>query len=147
MGNRSSIIITSEQFPNPIYLYGHWSGDDNVRAVRNVLARTTRVGDPNYLTAQIFYEFAINLGSYDGELSFGIGTYPTDTTDWDDNPPVHINADTGEVTETYDPPTECECGEPIRTDKGYQIEESICAINTEFCNHHCGCNEHGNEGI
>ena len=146
MGNRSSIIITSEQFPAPIYLYGHWSGDDNVRAVRNVLERTTRVGDPNYLTAQLFYEFAINLGKYDGNLSFGIGTYPTDTTDWDDNPPVTINADTGEVTESYDPPTACECGEPIRTDKGYLLE-SACATNDEYCNHHCGCSEHGNEGI
>jgi hypothetical protein len=147
MGNRSSIIITSEQFPTPIYLYGHWSGDDNIRAVRNVMERTTRVGDPNYLTAQLFYEFAINLGKYEGDLSFGIGTYPTDTTDWDDNLPIYVNADTGEVVETYDPPTVCECGEEIRDHYGYAITESICAINNEFCNKHCACPEHGNEGI
>lgn len=147
MGNRSTIIVKSAHFPTPIYLYGHWSGDDNIHAVRNVMARTTRVGDPTYLTAQLFHEFANNLGKYDGELSFGIGTYPEDVSIWDDNPPIVVNADTGEVTETYDPPTACECGKPIRDDYGYPLDESFCKLNDEYCNQHCGCKEHGNEGI
>ena len=74
MGDRSSIYIASKHFPHPVALYGHWSGQDNLVAVANVLARTDRVGDPNYLTAQVFYEFAVSNG-YTGNLSFGIGTY------------------------------------------------------------------------
>jgi len=100
MGDRSTIVITSKQFDKPIEFYGHWSGEDNITAVRNVLAHTDRIGDPSYLTAQIFYEFAIALGGYDGNLSFGIHQYQGPDT-WQDNPPVFVNADTGEVT--YEP--------------------------------------------
>ena len=97
MGDRASIIVGSKQFASPISLYGHWSGQDNLTAVQNVLARTTRVGDPSYLTAQLFHEFAINLGSYDGHLSFGIGAWGgQDDGLFDDNLPVFVNADTGE---------------------------------------------------
>lgn len=99
MGNRSFIVVESEQFISPINLYGHWSGDDNVTAVKNVLARTGRIGDANYLTAQLFNEFAINLGSYDGELSFGIdasGYFGAET--WIDNDTIYVNADTGETS-------------------------------------------------
>ena len=97
MGDRSLIVIESEQFETPISLYGHWSGTDNITAVQNVLARTGRVGDPSYLTAQLFWEFA-KLGNYDGELSFGIDTFglPSDTA-WLDNDAVFVNADTGET--------------------------------------------------
>ena len=97
MGNRATIVVGSKQFASPISLYGHWSGEDNLTAVEAVLTRTDRVGDPSYLTAQLFYEFAINLGSYDGNLSFGIGAWgSTDDGFWDDNLPVYVNADTGE---------------------------------------------------
>lgn len=105
MGDRATINITSESFTSPIELYGHWSGTDNARAVANVLERTGRIGDPSYLTAQLFYEYATVLGKYDGELSFGIratNAEPSDT--WDDNPIVVVNADTGSVEyqgETY----------------------------------------------
>jgi hypothetical protein len=75
MGNRSAIIIESERFITPITLYGHWSGSDNLTAVANVLGRTDRIGDPSYLTAQLFYEFAVRLGNYDGNLSFGIDAF------------------------------------------------------------------------
>jgi hypothetical protein len=104
MGDRATIHITSEQFDAPIELYGHWSGTDNAKAVANVLERTGRIGDPSYLTAQLFYEYA-KLGNYDGELSFGIravNAEPNDT--YDDNPVVVVNADTGSVRydgETY----------------------------------------------
>ena len=97
MGDRSSIIISSERFDSPITLYGHWSGVDNFTAVQSVLERTDRVGDPMYLTAQIFHEFS-KLGNYDGNLSFGIGAFSDTTTVWDDNPAVYVNADTGEIT-------------------------------------------------
>jgi hypothetical protein len=104
MGDRATIHITSEQFDTAIELYGHWSGTDNAKAVGNVLDRTGRIGDPSYLTAQLFYEYA-KLGDYNGELSFGIRAIkaePSDTTD--DNPIVVVNADTGSVEydgETY----------------------------------------------
>jgi len=97
MGDRSSIYIESKQFPHPVALYGHWSGQDNLVAVANVLSRTDRVGDANYLTAQVFYEFAVSNG-YTGGLSFGIGTYEDTSDGLDDNPAVYLNADTGEVT-------------------------------------------------
>lgn len=96
MGDRSAIVIHSKQFKTPITLYGHWSGEQNIEAVKNVLARTTRVGDPSYLTAQIFYEFSTRLGSYDGDLSFGIDTFGTDNLGIAmDNPTIYVDADTG----------------------------------------------------
>jgi hypothetical protein len=98
MGNRSLIIIRSKDFDNnnEIRFYGHWSGTDNFTAVQNVMARTGRVGDPSYLTAQLFHEFSVNLGAYDGELSFGIYTAETGSDEgWTDSPTVYINADFG----------------------------------------------------
>jgi hypothetical protein len=98
MGNRSLIVIRSNSFDNDneIRFYGHWSGTDNVQAVHNVLARTGRVGDPSYLTAQLFHEFSVNLGAYDGEVSFGIYTAETGSDEgWIDSPTVYINADYG----------------------------------------------------
>jgi hypothetical protein len=96
MGNRAFIQIDSERFAMPIVLYGHWSGEDNLTAVKNVLDRTSRVGDPEYLAAQIFYEFAITLGGYDGNLSFGISSGVIGSGSWQDVEPVYVNADTGE---------------------------------------------------
>jgi hypothetical protein len=96
MGNRSLIVIESERFQTPISLYGHWSGAGNLAAVAEVLGKTTRVGDPSYLTAQIFYEFAIVRGKYDGELSFGIDTFGVpDASAGMDTDTVFVNADTG----------------------------------------------------
>ena len=97
MGDRSFIQISSRDFQTPITIYGHWSGTDNLNAVRSVLARSGRIGDPSYLSAQIFYEFA-NLGKYDGELSFGIDTFGTNPESVADNPTVYVDADTGEYT-------------------------------------------------
>jgi hypothetical protein len=99
MGDRASIYITSEQFEKPIHLYGHWSGEDNIRAVEEVLTHTDRVGDPSYLTAQIFHKFA-ELGNYTGNLGFGISV-ASDIDYSDDNPPVIVNADTGRIE--YEP--------------------------------------------
>jgi len=95
MGDRSSIVIKSKQFDSPIRFYGHWSGESNREAVNNVLAWTDRVGDPSYLAAQIYYEFAVKLGGTDGMLSFGISADAN--TYGDDNKPIIINADTGEI--------------------------------------------------
>jgi hypothetical protein len=97
MGDRSSIIISSKRFDVPITLYGHWSGEDNLTAVQTVIERTDRVGDPMYLTAQIFHEFS-QLGNYDGNLSFGIGAFTNTSDNSDDNPAVYVDADTGEIT-------------------------------------------------
>lgn len=98
MGDRSAIVIHSEQYKTPITFYGHWSGEQNIEAVKNVLARTSRVGDPSYLTAQIFWEFA-KLGNYDGELSFGIDTFGADGLgSLMDNPTIYVNADTGQYS-------------------------------------------------
>jgi GGDEF domain-containing protein len=95
MGNRAYIQIDSKRLQTPIIFYGHWSGDDNLRAVKNVLARTTRIGDPTYLAAQIFYEFATVLGNYDGELSFGIDTGHLAGGEVADEPSVYVDADNG----------------------------------------------------
>jgi hypothetical protein len=95
VGNRAYIQIDSHTFQAPVIFYGHWSGEDNLTAVKNVLARTARIGDPSYLTAQIFYEFA-KLGEYDGSLSFGIESGCLTGNEWSDVPSVLVNADTGE---------------------------------------------------
>jgi hypothetical protein len=98
MGNRSYIVVESKSFATPVTLYGHWSGEDNVTAVNNVLARTDRVGSPDYLTAQFFYEFS-TLGKYDGNLSFGIDAcgYLTGG-EWVNTDTIYVNADTGETS-------------------------------------------------
>ncbi len=94
MGNRAYIQIDSARLSEPILLYGHWSGEDNLTAVRNVLSVTDRIGDPTYLTAQLFWEFA-KLNQYDGRLGFGIdvGTMASDI--YGDVPTVYVNADRG----------------------------------------------------
>jgi hypothetical protein len=102
VGDRSQIIVNAKEFKTPVTFYGHWSGEDNITAVRNVLARTGRIGDVSYLTAQIFYEFA-KLGEYDGELSFGIDAFGSDPEPsyWsfsNNNPTVYVDADTGTYT-------------------------------------------------
>lgn len=116
MGNRSVIIIESKQFVSPITFYGHWSGNDNVRAVENVLGRTDRVGDPSYLTAQLFHEFS-TMGGYDGKLSFGIDAFGYDVDRERDNAPIYLNADTGKTSsEPYriceSAESKCECASP-----------------------------------
>lgn len=95
MGNRAWIQVSSEAMETPISFYGHWSGDDNLTAVQNVLERTDRVGDVSYLTAQIFHEFT-SLAQYTGELGFGI--FSGEAPAYDDVPTVYVNADNGEVT-------------------------------------------------
>ncbi len=97
MGDRAFIQIESERFTTPIVLYGHWSGEENKTAVLNVLQRTDRVGDPSYLTAQIFYEFAVGLGNYDGSLSFGISADGLSIDGQGDVTGVYVNADNGKA--------------------------------------------------
>lgn len=97
MGNRSFIVVESASFVTPVNLYGHWSGSDNVVAVSNVLARTDRVGQPDYLVAQLFHEFS-TMGGYDGNLSFGIDACGYIGPDvWIDSDTIYVNADTGET--------------------------------------------------
>lgn len=94
MGNRSYIQVESKEFESPIVYYSHWTGEENLEAVRNVLARTNRIGDASYLAAQIFKEFAIELGGYDGDTGFGISA-GTVSDGWADAPTVFVNADDG----------------------------------------------------
>ena len=97
MANRSLIVIRSKEFgDNEIRFCGHHSGADNFKAVQNVMARTVRVGDPSYLTAQLFHEFSVKLGAYDGEMSFGIQLAQTGSDEGQiDTPTVYLNCDFG----------------------------------------------------
>jgi hypothetical protein len=99
MGNRSNIVIreTATQTDNFLILYTHWHGDDNIRAVENVLRKTDRIGDGAYLAAQIFHEFT-KLGNYDGTLGYGLWVGDFSSVDETDNPAVIIDTDTGAVT-------------------------------------------------
>jgi len=128
MGSPSFIQITSKDFQAPITLYGHWSRKDNLEAVKTVLARTDRIGDPSYLVAQIFYEFAIALGKYDGSFSFGIDAFGHDVEKAGDVATVYVNADTGVYTykgAEYDE-FEPEHHEPMaRLVKGNQLKTPI----------------------
>jgi hypothetical protein len=109
MGNRSLIIIRSESMPTntEIRLYGHWAGDDNFHAVKNVVDRSDRIGDPDYLTAQLFHEFAVAFGAYGGDLGYGISVAEIGSNEgWIDSPTVYLNADYGYYEyegETYKP--------------------------------------------
>jgi hypothetical protein len=115
MGDRAYIQIESQRLERPVLLYGHWSGTDNLQAVRNVLEKTARIGDVPYLTASLFWEFA-KLGSYDGSLSFGIEVGDlTDSPTWMlDNPIAFVNADSGQYI--YDGGLYNEFALPITTD-------------------------------
>jgi hypothetical protein len=97
MGDRAYIVIQSTDFDSDLVFYGHWAGEQGYNAVTQVLSRTDRIGDPNYLAAQIFYEFS---KGYEGTLGFGISAInPTDGYfDWADNPVVYVNADTGKYS-------------------------------------------------
>lgn len=94
MGNRAYIVIeTGASQADAISIYGHWAGDNNLEAVKNVLGREgARIGDHAYLTAQIFFEWAVNLNAYDGGTGFGI--MAGDTLE-EENPTVYVNADNG----------------------------------------------------
>ena len=97
MGNRSYIQVSARDFKTPVTFYSHWTGEENVEAVVNVLERSGRIGDVSYLTAQIFFEFA-KLGQYDGETGFGIDTFGVDPDVMGDVDSVYVDADTGAYT-------------------------------------------------
>lgn len=99
MGNRAVIAIQQDETDenNFVLLYGHHSGGDNLNAVLETMKRTSRIGDPAYLTAQIFYEFA-RFGDYNGELGFGIYTGGREAIDETDNPAVFVNPYNGVIT-------------------------------------------------
>jgi hypothetical protein len=101
MGNRSHIIIreTKTQTDNFLILYSHWGGEDNWAAVKNVLAKTDRIGDHAYLAAQLFYEFT-QLGDYVGTTGFGIWVGGLESLDESDNFAVVVDTDTGQVSNT-----------------------------------------------
>jgi hypothetical protein len=101
MGDRSLIVITNNTDTNLLVMYGHWSGQDNLQAVHNVIEKTSRIGD-NYIVAEIFHEFSVELGGYAGigSGSFGMWADRAETFDegWVDSPSVYLNADTGDYT-------------------------------------------------
>jgi hypothetical protein len=97
MGDRATIIVTTgSPYNTPVTLYGQYAGTTNLEAVRNVLARPeARIGDFAFLTAQLFHEFAVKLGNYDGGTGYGISA-GVDEVIWVDNPVVTVNSDNGE---------------------------------------------------
>ena len=112
MGDRSHIVIRTSNPADTITLYGHWSGTDNLEAVKRVLAKTGRIGDASYLTAELFYEFAVMCGKYAGVGSNGFGIWAGDDGgSWEDNPTIYVNAEDG--TYEYDGVPEDLEDEPI----------------------------------
>lgn len=116
MGDRSHIVIRNGNPNDTITLYGHWAGTTNIEAVERVLARTTRKGDISYLTAELFYEFAVVQGSFTGVGAGGFGIWAGDDTGaWADNPSVYVDANDGTYTYDRSEPDEdeevsCSCG-------------------------------------
>jgi hypothetical protein len=96
MGDRSYIVIESKDFDSDIVIYSHWGGNNNVTVAVNVLTFTQRIGDADYLAAEII-RMAFEENNYDGSLGMGVSTLAkgTFTENWADNPTVYINADTG----------------------------------------------------
>lgn len=98
MGDRSLIVMRDNSSDLEIVMYGHWSGTENLTAVRNILSKTGRIGDC-YLVAEIFHEFSVVLAGYTG-LDFGsFGIYAAQKgfdEGWTDAPTIYVNVDTGE---------------------------------------------------
>lgn len=117
MGNRASIVIKSLSFDSDIVIYGRYAGEDNLNAVISVLADpNSRIGDPSYLTAQIFFKFANYFGQYDGTLGYGISAWNGHDGEYDDNPLVIVDADNGNY---------CIQGEPTLDRWGNPTDEEI----------------------
>jgi len=96
MGNNSYIVIESDSFDVPLAIYGHWVGDDNVRAVEDTLLVTDRIGDASYLAAQIFHTLTTQH-HYDGKSGFGLSVGDPFNA-WIDAPTVYVDADKGEYS-------------------------------------------------
>ena len=96
MGNRITVIIDDKLKENPVNVYAHWLGDEAYDIVQGVIEDTDRLGDRPYLTAQIVH--ALMARGYSEASGTGIGIFAgiTDTS-WDDNPPIFVNTDTGEI--------------------------------------------------
>lgn len=98
MGDRVFVELNSQDFTTPVVIYSHWAGESILGAVTKVLGMSSRVGDANYLAAQIINS-VFKECYYDGELGFGIAawdsTTASDAYDWADNPTVFVDLDKG----------------------------------------------------
>lgn len=58
MGDRGNIVVINKKYGSDdyegVWLYSHWGGYRLKDSVEKVMARTGRIGDPSYLTRQIF---------------------------------------------------------------------------------------------
>ena len=58
MGDRGNIVVINKRYGSDdyegVWLYSHWGGYRLKDSVEKVMARTGRIGDPTYLTRQIF---------------------------------------------------------------------------------------------
>jgi hypothetical protein len=98
MGDRIFIELQSQDFDTPVVIYAYWAGEAILGAVTEVLGITNRIGDPNYLAAQIIHN-VFKQCDYDGVNSFGIAAWNYQTAmeayDWADNPTIYVDLDTG----------------------------------------------------
>jgi hypothetical protein len=97
MGMRSLIVIDSDN-AQPVTIYAHWGGVLNREIVHTVLQSTSSQGVPEYLAAQMFYEFAKQM-DYDGQWGFAISA-GNGSEYFIDRPTVFVNAD--DLTYTYE---------------------------------------------
>jgi hypothetical protein len=63
------------------------------------------------LSAQLFYEFAVVLGRYNGELSFGIGVGHVAGSSLGNVPTIIVDADSGEILDEFRNPISAEVEE------------------------------------
>ena len=75
MGDRSNIAIQDTN-GNRVYLYAHWTGEDILTVVKDVLERRERWNDEPYLARMMFN--AMTRGDEDASTGFGITTYLSD---------------------------------------------------------------------
>ena len=71
MGDRSNIAV-QDITGNRVYLYAHWTGEDILTIVKDVLERRERWTDESYL-ARMFFS-AMTRGDEDSSTGFGIST-------------------------------------------------------------------------
>lgn len=76
MGDRGNIVVLSTNYQTKeregVWLYAHWGGSRLEETARKAVARSGRVGDPDYLTRIIFCDMIADSLSDEGVRGFDL---------------------------------------------------------------------------
>lgn len=83
MGDRSNIAVQYNS-GETIYLYGHWTGDQNLTVVLEAIREGRRLNDESYFARILFSKLVSE--DLTGEVGFGVAPYRID----DEHPLVTV---------------------------------------------------------